>query len=106
MRAGGLGLARPRSQEKRTPHTRQNRPPMSSTTVAEKPQHGSVAPPMLFGRTGSRLSSRRKCLSSAMLPAAEVVDVILKDGGTLRLRAPAAADADALIAFFGARSDR
>jgi acetate---CoA ligase (ADP-forming) len=45
-------------------------------------------------------------LSSTMLPAAEVVDVILKDGGTLRLRAPAAADADALLGFFGTLSDR
>jgi acetate---CoA ligase (ADP-forming) len=32
--------------------------------------------------------------------AAGAVDVILKDGGTLRLRPPAAADADALLAFF------
>ena len=34
------------------------------------------------------------------------VDVILRDGSTLRLRAPARTDADALAAFFGGLSDR
>jgi acetyl coenzyme A synthetase (ADP forming)-like protein len=34
-----------------------------------------------------------------------VVDVILRDGTTLRLRPPAAEDADALLAFFAALSD-
>jgi acetyl coenzyme A synthetase (ADP forming)-like protein len=34
------------------------------------------------------------------------VDVILRDGTTLRLRAPASADADALVTFFAALSDR
>jgi acetyl coenzyme A synthetase (ADP forming)-like protein len=38
--------------------------------------------------------------------AAGAVDVILKDGGTLRLRPSAAADADALLAFFEALSER
>jgi len=33
--------------------------------------------------------------------AAEAVDVILRDGGTLRLRPPTAADTDAVVAFFG-----
>ena len=33
-------------------------------------------------------------------PAAEAVDVILRDGGTLRLRPPTHTDADALVAFF------
>jgi acetyl coenzyme A synthetase (ADP forming)-like protein len=33
--------------------------------------------------------------------AAEAVDVILRDGGTLRLRAPAGSDADAVVDFFG-----
>ena len=32
--------------------------------------------------------------------AAGAADVILKDGGTLRLRPPGEADADALLAFF------
>ncbi len=36
--------------------------------------------------------------------ARDAVDVILKDGGTLRLRPPAAADADALVEFFSALS--
>jgi acetyl coenzyme A synthetase (ADP forming)-like protein len=34
------------------------------------------------------------------------VDVILKDGGTLRLRPPAGEDADGLVAFFSSLSDR
>src|SRR5437868_9251190 len=37
-------------------------------------------------------------------PEAAAVDVILRDGGTLRLRPPAADDADALVAFFAALS--
>jgi acetyl coenzyme A synthetase (ADP forming)-like protein len=37
---------------------------------------------------------------------AEAVDVILKDGGTLRLRPPIAADADALVAFFDGLSEQ
>jgi acetyl coenzyme A synthetase (ADP forming)-like protein len=36
--------------------------------------------------------------------AAEAVDVILRDGGTLRLRAPAAEDADTVVAFFSGLS--
>jgi acetyl coenzyme A synthetase (ADP forming)-like protein len=38
--------------------------------------------------------------------AAGAVDVILRDGTTLRLRAPARGDADALLAFFGDLSER
>jgi acetate---CoA ligase (ADP-forming) len=38
--------------------------------------------------------------------AGEAVDVILRDGGTLRLRPPATADADALVAFFSRLSER
>jgi acetyl coenzyme A synthetase (ADP forming)-like protein len=34
------------------------------------------------------------------------IDVILRDGGTLRLRPPAADDADALLAFYESLSDR
>src|SRR2546423_12307578 len=34
------------------------------------------------------------------------VDVILKDGGTLRLRPPAAVDTDALVAFFAGLSEQ
>jgi len=36
--------------------------------------------------------------------ATEAVDVILRDGGTLRLRPPAAEDGDAVLAFFAALS--
>jgi acetate---CoA ligase (ADP-forming) len=38
--------------------------------------------------------------------AVEATDVILRDGSTLRLRAPAAEDAAALIEFFGGLSER
>src|SRR5215470_678004 len=38
--------------------------------------------------------------------AADAVDVILRDGTTLRLRPPVAADLDALVAFFGGLSER
>ena len=38
--------------------------------------------------------------------AGEAVDVILRDGGTLRLRAPAAEDADGVLGFFSDLSDR
>jgi len=39
-------------------------------------------------------------------PAADAVDVILRDGGTLRLRTPVEADADALTGFFGRLSEQ
>jgi acetyl coenzyme A synthetase (ADP forming)-like protein len=45
-------------------------------------------------------------LLSAGSQAAGAVDVILKDGGTLRLRPPAAGDADAVLAFLQGLSDR
>jgi acetyl coenzyme A synthetase (ADP forming)-like protein len=45
-------------------------------------------------------------LLSVEAQAAGAVDVILKDGGTLRLRPPAAADAGALLAFLRSLSDR
>jgi acetate---CoA ligase (ADP-forming) len=38
--------------------------------------------------------------------AAGAVDVILKDGGTLRLRPPSAADEDAVVAFFSGLHER
>ena len=38
--------------------------------------------------------------------AAGAVDVILKDGGTLRLRPPSAADEDAVLAFLEGLSER
>jgi acetate---CoA ligase (ADP-forming) len=44
--------------------------------------------------------------TSVEAAAAEAVDVILRDGGTLRLRPPTAADTDAVVAFFGDLSDR
>jgi acetyl coenzyme A synthetase (ADP forming)-like protein len=39
-------------------------------------------------------------------PAVDVVDVILRDGSTLRLRPPVRADADAILDFFGALSEQ
>jgi acetyl coenzyme A synthetase (ADP forming)-like protein len=44
-------------------------------------------------------------VSTQTLPAA-AVDVILRDGSTLRLRAPARADANAVAAFFNGLSER
>ena len=44
--------------------------------------------------------------SSREQSVAEAVDVVLRDGGTLRLRAPLAADGDALLAFFEGLSDQ
>ena len=38
--------------------------------------------------------------------AGEAVDVVLRDGGTLRLRPPGPADREALVAFFTRLSDR
>jgi acetyl coenzyme A synthetase (ADP forming)-like protein len=42
---------------------------------------------------------------SSAATAVEATDVILRDGSTLRLRAPAAEDADALLEFFSTLSD-
>src|SRR5712691_5607308 len=39
-------------------------------------------------------------------PMAEVVDVILRDGGTLRLRSPLPSDESALVDFFSTLSER
>jgi acetyl coenzyme A synthetase (ADP forming)-like protein len=44
-------------------------------------------------------------VSSAASHAVELTDVILRDGSTLRLRAPAAGDADALVEFFSGLSE-
>ena len=43
---------------------------------------------------------------SARTAAAAVVDVILRDGSTLRLRAPAEGDAESLLDFFDGLSER
>jgi GNAT superfamily N-acetyltransferase len=53
-----------------------------------------------------RLSTRRHLSGPSVLNAAEAVDVILRDGGTLRLRPPGAEDADGLVAFFSQLSER
>ena len=45
-------------------------------------------------------------MSSVTAPTADATDVILRDGSTLRLRAPLAEDADALLEFFADLSDR
>ena len=51
-------------------------------------------------RTGRPASAR------SPLPVDGFADVILRDGGTLRLRSPHTADVDALVGFFGALSER
>ena len=45
-------------------------------------------------------------MSTAATRTVEPTDVILRDGSTLRLRPPAAEDADALVEFFAGLSDR
>ena len=45
-------------------------------------------------------------VSAAATTAVDVTDVILRDGSTLRLRAPAAEDTDALLEFFSGLSER
>ncbi len=45
-------------------------------------------------------------MSGVAAPVADATDVILRDGSTLRLRAPRADDADALLAFFSELSER
>ncbi len=45
-------------------------------------------------------------MSAAATTAASATDVILRDGSTLRLRAPAAEDTDALLEFFSGLSER
>ncbi len=45
-------------------------------------------------------------MSEIAAPASGATDVILRDGSTLRLRAPLAEDADALLEFFTELSDR
>jgi acetyl coenzyme A synthetase (ADP forming)-like protein len=45
-------------------------------------------------------------MSGVAAPPADATDVILRDGSTLRLRAPVAEDADALLTFFSELSDR
>jgi hypothetical protein len=45
-------------------------------------------------------------LEGARSPLPSVADVILRDGGTLRLRPPGNEDADALLDFFSGLSER
>ena len=53
-----------------------------------------------------RSDTRRHLQASSSPAAAVAVDVILRDGSTLRLRAPARSDAGALISFFEGLSDQ
>ena len=48
----------------------------------------------------------RKRRDDRGMPSRAPLDVILRDGSTLRLRAPAPADAEALLEFFASLSDR
>src|SRR5688572_30181879 len=45
-------------------------------------------------------------MQTELMVATEHADVILRDGRTLRLRAPGRDDAEALLAFFGGLSQR
>src|SRR6266516_5749487 len=49
---------------------------------------------------------RRLSVTTPSRKSAAAVDVILRDGSTLRLRAPARSDAGALLAFFSGLSER
>jgi hypothetical protein len=62
----------------------------------------SARPPIL-GRSPAKRSSLASSLEQSV---AEAADVVLRDGGTLRLRAPLAADGRALLAFFEGLSDQ
>jgi len=63
--------------------------------MSQLAEHISRTPP-----TGRPTSAR------SPLPVDGFADVILRDGGTLRLRSPYAADVDALVGFFDALSER
>ena len=67
------------------------------------PRQGSEKPHAGCGRCRTACPPAFVTLS-AMVELAERYDVILRDGSTLRLRAPGAADRDALVAFFEALS--
>src|SRR5262249_15220688 len=63
------------------------------SAVAGLLQRRSATPPML-----PPLAAKESGAMSAQVD--EAVDVILRDGGTLRLRPPSAADREAVLAFF------
>src|SRR3954471_18177596 len=65
----------------------------------------SCSRPSRRGWSSASVSERRLALSVEE-QAAGAVDVILRDGGTLRLRPPAAADADAVLRFLEELSER
>ena len=56
------------------------------------------------GGTLGRVTGRSRDVENALV--ADVVDVILRDGSTLRLRPPTRADADAILDFFRALSEQ
>jgi acetyl coenzyme A synthetase (ADP forming)-like protein len=56
--------------------------------------------------TQDMMSSKPPPLTPMTTPAAEPVDVILRDGRTLRLRPPGREDADALLLFFRSLSEQ
>ena len=64
-----------------------------------RPERGSAS------SSSSRARRRRSLASSLEQPAAEAADVVLKDGGTLRLRPPLSSDSDAMMAFFEGLSE-
>src|SRR5687768_3302372 len=78
---------------------------MCATIAAGKPKVGSAPLMRVRPRDERALGSAGESMT-ATTSATDVVDVILRDGSTLRLRAPAAADREALVRFFRELSDR
>src|SRR5207247_6647331 len=77
-----------------------SRPPPQRGNTAEKPQHRSVGSPMLRPPAEATVSPMRATTSAG------AVDVILRDGPTLRLGPPRPRDADALVSFLEPLSQR
>src|ERR687887_35544 len=76
----------------------------SSLTRRTRTRSRSCSKPLRWV-TGPRPGRRRLSVTTHEPPAG-AVDVILRDGSTLRLRAPVADDAGALAAFFSGLSER
>src|SRR5919197_5616447 len=76
----------------------------SSPTRRTRTRSRSCSKPLPWLATTQ--SERRRLSATAYEPSAGAVDVILRDGSTLRLRAPAIEDAGALEAFFTGLSER
>ena len=85
-----------RSSTQRRPRPRCNR---GSRTAS-----GPLRPARCL--SASRRAPTRCLMETVTTPASESVDVILRDGGTLRLRPPTDADSEALLDFYRALSSQ